>query len=224
MADDGVESEQGLDQLVAEIALEDFGRRLGEEVDELALLLEAQPVDAGAELEQRDQVGKAAAGIGRRAKQPLPDHTDHRVQRRRIGVVIRRVGRAVAGDLPLGEAAAAGEQIVGSERRQEIVDLAEHDLEAMLVEPHVADDLGVEQADRVARRRVAEAGMEFLGHRGAADDAARFEDRHLEAARGEIISADQAVMAGADDQHVRIHGRAIGSHRAEPPASPSPAS
>ena len=46
MADDGVEAEQGLDQLVAEIALEDVGGRFGEEIDQVALLLEAQPVHA----------------------------------------------------------------------------------------------------------------------------------------------------------------------------------
>ena len=33
MADDRVEAEQGLDEIVAEIALEDVGRRLGEEID-----------------------------------------------------------------------------------------------------------------------------------------------------------------------------------------------
>ena len=47
----------------------------------------------------------------------------------------------MAGDLALGQPVAAGEQIVRPQRRQEIVDLAQHDLQAMLVEPHVADHL-----------------------------------------------------------------------------------
>ena len=61
----------------------------------------------------------------------------------------------------------------------------------MLVEPHVADHLGIEQADRVARGRIAEARMEFLGHRRPADHGARLEHRHLQPARGEIEGADQ---------------------------------
>ena len=71
MADDGVEAEQGLDELVAEIAAEDVGGRLGEEIDQMALLLEPEPADAAAELQQREQVAEAAAGIGRRAQDPL---------------------------------------------------------------------------------------------------------------------------------------------------------
>ena len=129
--------------------------------------------------------------------------------RRRNGVVILGVGGAAAGDLAPGEAVAAGKQIVRTKRRQEIVDLAKHDLEAMVIEPHVADYLRIEQADRVGGRRVAETRVEFLGDRGAADDAARLEHRHLVAAPGEIVGADEAIMAGADDENVTCHGAAL---------------
>ena len=42
----------------------------------------ASRADAAAELQQREQVGEAAAGIGRRAQQPLAQHADDRIQRR----------------------------------------------------------------------------------------------------------------------------------------------
>ena len=48
--------------------------------------------------------------------------------------------------------------------------------------------------------------MEFVGHRRAADLVGRLEDRDLQALLGEIISAGQAVVAGADDQDV-VHQR-----------------
>ena len=72
----------------------------------------------------------------------------------------------------------------------------------VLGEPQIADHLRVQQAHGVARGRVAKAGMEFLGHRGAADDAAPLEHAHLQARRREIARAGEAVVARADDDGV----------------------
>jgi hypothetical protein len=55
--------------------------------------------------------------------------------------------------------------------------------QAMFGQLHVGDDLGLQQADRVARHRIAETGVEFLGHGGAADDAAAFDDADLQPRR-----------------------------------------
>gem|GEM_PF-5557753 len=210
MADDGVEPEQRLDQIVAEIAAKDIGRRLGEEIDQMPLLLEPEPPDPAAELQEREQVAQAAAGIGRRAQQPLPEHPDDAVERGGIGVVMFGVGRRMAGNLGPRQPAPAREQVVGTLRGQEIVDFPQHHLEAVLVEPHVADDLGVEQGDRVGRGRVPEAGMEFLGHRRPADHRARFEHGDRKAALGEVEGAGERIVPRADDQDVACHGRAIG--------------
>ncbi len=76
----------------------------------------------------------------------------------------------------------------------------------MPLEPHVADDFGLEQAHRVARGRIAKAGKEFVGDRGAADDVGGLEDRDLQALPRQIISAGEPVMAGADDDRV-VHQR-----------------
>ena len=68
----------------------------------------------------------------------------------------------------------------------------------MFVQLQVADDLGLQQADGVGRRRVAEAGMEFLGHTGAADHAAPLENTHPQARHAEIGRTGQPVVTGAD--------------------------
>src|SRR5690606_3849804 len=65
------------------------------------------------------------------------------------------------------------------------------------------------QADGVAGHRVAEARVEFLRHRRAADDAAPFEHAHLQPGAGEVGGADQAVVAAADDQYVAIPCRHV---------------
>ena len=88
---------------------------------------------------------------------------------------------------------------------KEVVRLAQNDLQAVPLELQVADDLRVEQADRVAGRRIAEARQEFVGDCRAADRLGRFQDGDLQALRCEIISAGQAVMACADHDNVEFH-------------------
>ena len=170
----------------------------------MALVLEAEPTHATAKLQQRHQIAEPAPRIGRRAQQPLPQHGDDLPQRRRIGVVILRILCRMPRNLAPRQPVPAGQQIVRPLGREEIVDLAEHDLQAMLVQPHVADDLGVQEADRVARRRVSEARMEFLGHGRPTDDAPRLDHRHLEAALGEIEGAGQRIVPRADDQDIAL--------------------
>jgi len=67
---------------------------------------------------------------------------------------------------------------------------------------HVADHLGIEQADGVAGNAVAVSGQELVGDGGAADIPGRFENRDLEALLRQIISAGQAVVAGTNDDRV----------------------
>jgi hypothetical protein len=68
------------------------------------------------------------------------------------------------------------------------------------------DHLGLEQADGVARHRIAETGMEFLGHRRPANDIAALDDPHLHACTREVEGADKAVMATADDYGIIFLG------------------
>ena len=66
----------------------------------------------------------------------------------------------------------------------------------------VADDLRVEERNRVCRHGVAKAGMKFLGDGGAADDVASFENGDFQASRRQVGGADESVVAAADDQRV----------------------
>jgi hypothetical protein len=87
-------------------------------------------------------------------------------------------------------------------RRQEVRDLALDDLQSMRMQIEIANDLRVQQRNRVRRNRVAESRMEFLRDCRAADDVTSFEHRHLQTSRCEIRSADQAVVAATDDQNI----------------------
>src|SRR3546814_20817659 len=69
----------------------------------------------------------------------------------------------------------------------------------MLDQPHVADDLGLEQAHRVAGDAVPESRVEFLRHRRAADDTSPLDHANLVARLGGIEGAAEAVLPRADD-------------------------
>ena len=78
----------------------------------------------------------------------------------------------------------------------------------MGLEIEVPDDLRVEERDRVGGDRVAEAGMEFLGDRRAADFTAALEHGDFEPGGGEIGRGDKAVVTPADDNDVLHRSRA----------------
>ena len=70
---------------------------------------------------------------------------------------------------------AAGEQIAAVRPRQEVRAARARRSQAVAVQIEIADDFRIEQRDGVSRDRVAEARMEFFGHRRAADDVAPLE-------------------------------------------------
>src|SRR4029077_13480942 len=76
--------------------------------------------------------------------------------------------------------------------------------EAVARELEVADDLGIEERDRVGGDRVAKSRVKLCGDRRAADDSAPLEHDHLEPRRREIRGAYEAVVTAADDQGVGV--------------------
>src|SRR3990167_980906 len=88
-------------------------------------------------------------------------------------------------------------------RRPEVRDIALDDLEAVRIEIKIGDHLRIEEADRIARRRILVAGVKFFRDRGAADNVATFNHAHRQSCGGEIGRAHKAVMAGADDENIR---------------------
>ena len=91
----------------------------------------------------------------------------------------------------------------------------------MGVQIQIGDDLGLQQRDRVTGDGIAKAWMEFLGHRGAADDPAALEHGHLQPGGGEVRRAHEAVVTAADDQ--RITAARPLSHDSSPAAVPAAA-
>ena len=142
--------------------------------------------------------------VRRRAQHELPQHVGDLFQFAREGV--DRAGIALRSSFATDccGAAFAGEEIAAVWRGQEILRAALDDPQAVVVQLQVGDDLRIEQADGVGRDRIAEAGMEFLGHRGAADHLAALDHLHPQAGHREIGRAGEAVMAGADDDDVGL--------------------
>ena len=184
-------------------------------------------LQALADIERAQPVGEheTIGDIGWRAHHQLAQHVHDPIEHR---VVIRQALR-IAGrplrDFRLRVLTAETERApVG--QRQEVCVRSLGDAQAVLVQAQVADHLGIEQADRVAGSRVAEAGKELLGHRRAANDAAPFQHPHLQAGAGEIRRAHQAVVAATDDQcvagFVGLH-RSVPHERTRRIAGPTPA-
>ena len=98
------------------------------------------------------------------------------------GIDTRPASRSLSCAIDCLRAAFAGEQIAAVRGGQEILRAALDDAQAVLGEPEIGDDLRVEQADRVGRDRIAEPGMKFLGHRGAADHLAALDHFHAQPA------------------------------------------
>ena len=207
VADDGVEAERRLDRRAVEPAVEHVARALGEEVEEVAPLGQRQPAQAPAgarEVDERRRVAHdAGADVGRRdaehAAQDGGDAVEHRVvARQRVGVAAGEPG-----DLRLrGGETAAHLQEAALRQRQEVREWALAHDEPVRGEVQVARDLRVEQADRVARRRVAEARVELLGDRGAAHDGPALDDAHRKPGGGQVRGADEPVVAAAEDDRV----------------------
>ena len=222
IADDRVESEDGLDRLAREPAIENVAGAFREEVDEVAALGQRQRAQLPAgphQIEQRRDILRGSRPDIRRrhaqhAAQHRGDAIEHRVIRgQRLGIAARKLRH-----LRLRRRDAAADlQIFAIGQRQEVGERPRANGKTMLREPEIADHPRVEQADRVARGRVAKAGMEFLGDRGAAHDVAAFGDAHREARGGEIRGAGEAVVAAADDDGVEA--ARVTRHRVRQPPS-----
>ena len=225
VADDAVEAEGGLDRVALEPAVQPVAGRLREQRQQVALGGDVQLGELAAQGRALQQFGHrlspaALDQVGRGLQHQAAQHVGDGLQPLAVGVEALGVLGGVLGHLGLGPAL-ADQQVVLVVERQEVGDLALHHLQAVPGQVEVGDDLGIEQADRVAGRRVAEARVELLGHRRAADHVAALQHRHLEPGAGEVEGADEAVVAAADDDGVGL-GR--GAHRASIAEARAPSS
>ncbi|CCE06699.1 hypothetical protein BRAS3843_180009 [Bradyrhizobium sp. STM 3843] len=206
VADDGIEAEQRLHEISLEHLVQHLAGRAGEEIQEIALLLDrqrAQRVGRRQRIEALADRGQAEAfdQVWRRAQHEAAQHVRDRLQSCREQADRVSIMRAEPGHRRLC-AALAGQEIAAVGGRQEILRPPFDDLEPALMQLEIGDDLRIEQADRVGCDRIAKARMKFLGHGGPADHLAPLHDVYAQARHGQIGGTGQAVMAGSNDDDV----------------------
>ena len=203
VADHGVEAEGGLDRLALEPAVEEGARGFREQVEHVALALERQFRHAPTLQRGRHQRPQPLARVRRRLQRERAQHVGHGIERRMVRGQDRGVVRREAAEFRLRALEPSAElQIAAVGLRQEVRDRPLDHPVAVIGELHVGDDPRVQQADGVARHRVAEAGMELLRDRRPADHRAALEDAHPESGPREVEGAHQPVVSAADDHRI----------------------
>ena len=205
IADHRIPTEHRLQRLALEPAVEQFAGGLGEQVEQVAAAAHVQRFQL---LRRRRRVEpvrqhEAIAHVRRRALHQFAQHRHDAIQHRPVVGQALRIARTPRRDLAHRVFAAEAEAAPVRQRQEIRIRPLDH-AQAMLVQAQVADHLRVEQADRVAGHGIAEAGMEFLGHRGAADQVPAFQHPHLQAGTCKVGRADQAVVAATDDEHLGV--------------------
>src|SRR5262249_5858598 len=77
-------------------------------------------------------------------------------------------------------------------------------LKAVAGQAQVADDLFTKEAVNVGGRGHLEAGKDFFGDAGPADDRAALQDEYLLARPRQVARRHQTVVAGADNDRVEM--------------------
>src|SRR5581483_2745548 len=164
----------------------------------------AEIAEAAAGLEQAPHFGGAGTvHIGRRLRQYLPqDPADTRqnllkfaegagVLHGKFGNLTGRLGGAVV-----------KKKSAAIERGCEDFGLGRDYLEAVLIEFHLAHDIGANRTGGVGKRGAAKSGMKFFGDRAATRLRAAFDKKRLESCLGEIEGRHQAIVARANDHDI----------------------
>ncbi len=206
IADNGIEAEQRLDEVVLEALVEHLAGRAREQVEQIALLLQRQPPQDVGGAERVDDLAhrteaKALDEVRRRAQHELAQY---------VGDGFEFCGeRADRGSIVLAQfrdrllgAAFAGQQIAAVGRGEEVLRAALDNPQAVIGKFQIRNDLRVEQAHRVGGDRIAEARREFFGDGGAADHLAALDDLHPQPGHRKISCAGEAVVPRTDDDDV----------------------
>ncbi len=184
VADDAVEGEGAFDDVALEPAVEKIRGAAREQVEQRALVIEAEPRQAPPKHAALDELGDAATGIGRRRQHEIAQNVRGALEH---GVVLRQtlgVAHRELRDrrLPFGEAA-AHQQIARVIDRPEIRRRPLDDPQPVLGELEIGDHFRIEQAHRIGGDRIAETGVKLLRHRRAANDIVLLEHDDIEPRR-----------------------------------------
>ena len=215
-ADDARCAHGALQRRRLEPAVEELGRAHGHQLHEGQLLLSRQGrevLDQGAEPGRVARVG--ASRVGRGHRQDGLDETGH--LRHQLAVFL--VGLGVT-DRPASQLAHGVSVVVGAPQVVTI-DRGEGAVEGQDVEPvarqlQVTDDLRPQQAHHIREHAEAEAGEDLHRERGAAEDLPSLEHEGPEASPREVGTADEAVVAAADDDRVVASWHVLLARRASP--------
>src|SRR2546430_2536725 len=131
-------------------------------------------------IEERAEVLPATrADVGRRLAQQLAQNRRRAIEHR---VILRQpfgVTRGKFRDFRLRRCQSATDfEVTLSRQRKKVREWPLDDRQSMMCETQISDDVRVEQAHRVARRRIAKAGMKFLGNSRAAHDVTPLDDAY----------------------------------------------
>src|SRR5579884_744196 len=166
--------------------VEDLGSAPDGEIVDDPRLWEREASHITPEAEQLGNGADGAAYVRRSPEQPFFEQPHHRLELRDIAIVSLRVSFDVPPNLLPRETATTGEQIIAIAGKK-VVGLAEDDLQPVPLQLHVTDDLGLEQAHRVARSGIAEARQKFVSNRRASDATGGFDHRDVQALLREVI-------------------------------------
>jgi hypothetical protein len=151
-------------------------------------------------------LGRTRERLGRGLEKQRSEQPDHGTELAREARVGRGIARRMGADRGEPLARFAGQfQPRPFDRRHEIVERPRHDAQTVPGERQLANNARLEQADGIARGRIAKARMKFLGNGRAADLLLALDDANRQTGTGRIARADEAVVTAADDDQVELH-------------------
>ena len=189
IADKGLLGEQGLEHIALEPLVQVVRHRHGHDLHELGLVFRAELAQLIGELAGPDQIPKAAAEIGRRLPDQIPQHARRHFEHGLEGRVDLRIAGRERCHLGHVLAAVSGEEVpaVGCKRRNQRGLGPVENLQPKFFQLQLANDRRVQQADHVG-----------------GDDVAPFQQMHRVAGPGQITRRGQAVVARTDDDDIVI--------------------
>ncbi len=208
-ADRGVVGEDRLDRVGFEPRRQELVGALGHQIDDA--------INFAADMAMAPEQGSGRferfpiplARIDRRLEEQFADDVGGLLEIGVEGGVDLGVVAREAGELSLGllHVVAEDDVVAVIERTEEIV--GRQHLEAEFAQLELGDDARVQQAHDIGEDRRAKARGDLLGHRGAADDGAPFENQGLQPGLCKIGAADEAVVSGTDDDCVILRGHCV---------------
>ena len=208
-ADHAIGGERDLHFRRFEPFVEEFGRALGEDLDQRDDVLGRQMADAPGEAQIVHDVDGGRRKLRRCSEQQAFDDPRDALKLILVCGVDLRVVFGELGDFREGlRPVLPHEEVpaIGKDGKEGGI-LGIHAI-AELFELQLADDALLHQAGQVCSGRDTIARPDLFGHGTPAQEFATFEHEHLPSRTRQVGGGDQAVVAAADDDHI-VFGHAL---------------